>query len=487
MNKNDYFANFLWRSLERWGALGLSFIVSIILARILDPSAYGTIAIVTVIITILDIFLDSGFGNALIQRKDVDNLDYSSVFYFNVLFSVILYIGLFFLAPLLASFFNIAELKNIIRVMGISVFITGVKNIQQSYVTKNMLFKKFFFATMIGTVSAAVVGLTMAYKGYGVWALVAQYVCNNLIDTIALWVLVKWRPSFSFSITRVKNLFPFAWRLLASSLVFQGYSELRQLLIGKYYRKSELAFYNQGYQFPNLIGTNINVSMKSIMFPAMARVQDDISHVRSMLKRSIQVSQYVMSPFVMGLAACADTFVNVILTDKWLPCVPYLRLFCFAFVFNHIATANQNAAIAIGRSDIQLKTEILKTSLDIIVLMATVFISPMAIAVGYAASTIPRVIICSWPNKKLINYTVSEQIMDVLPNLILGVLMAIVVWVIGFIRMSKYLLLITQVSIGIVVYVGLSIITNNDSFKFTIELIKPLLKRIFHRKKKEQI
>ncbi len=476
MDRRTYLTNFIWRSLERWGALGLSFIVSIILARILDPSVYGTIAIVTVLITILDIFLDSGFGNALVQKKDADDLDYSSIFYFNVLFSAILYCLLFVLAPVLASFFDLPELTNVVRIMGISVFITGVKNIQQSYVTKNMMFKKFFVATLIGTLVAAIVGLTMAYTGFGVYALVAQYVCNNFMDTIALWILVKWRPIKKFSLQRVKALFPFAWKLLASSLIFQGYQQLRQLLVGKFYTKSDLAFYNQGYQFPNLLSSNLNASINSIMFPAMSRVQDDKEHVKNMLSRSIKVTQYVVCPFVLGLAACADSFVKVILTDKWLPCVPYLQLFCIAFMFGQMGTANQNAQISVGRSDLKLKTEIGKTGIDIIVLVITVFISPLAIAIGYALSTIPRMVVCAWPTKKLLNYSFLQQIKDILPNLIISIIMAVCVKLIGLLNMPALYLLIVQVLSGVCIYIGLSVITHNDSFHYIFNLIKSLLK-----------
>lgn len=475
-NRGKYLSNFIWRSLERWGALGVSFIVSIVLARLLSPDAYGTIAIVTVLITILDIFLDSGFGNALVQKKDSDDVDFSSVFYFNVGFSIVLYFILFLSSPIVADFFNVPELKSIIRIMGLSVIVTGLKNIQQSYVTKNLLFKKFFFATLIGTIIAAFIGILFAYLGFGVWALVAQYLSNNLIDTVILWFTVKWRPRRVFSFERVKKMYPFAWRLLASSLIFQGYTELRQLLVGKFYTKADLAYYNQGYKFPNLISTNLNVSIRSIIFPAMSKAQDDIVHVKNMLKRTIQVSQYVICPFVLGLAACADSFVKAILTEKWLPCVPYLQLFCLAFILGQMGTANQNAAMSIGRSDIKLKTEIVKTAIDIIVLLITIFISPMAIAIGYALSTIPRTIVCSWPTKKLLGYSFLQQIKDISPNLILGIIMAICVWLIRYLELSALIALVIQIVIGIIIYVGLSIVTKNESFIYILNTIKTMKK-----------
>ena len=212
MAKNEYLSNFMWRFFERWGAQGVSFLVSIVLARLLDPDAYGTIALVTVFTIIINIILDSGFGNALIQKKDADDLDFSSVFFFNVLLSVILYFILFSFAPLIESFYSARGLCSVVRVLGLSVIISGVKNIQQAYVSKNMMFKKFFFSTLGGTICSAVIGILLACYGFGVWALVAQYLSNALIDTMILWCTVPWKPSFRFSMNRIRKLLPFACR-----------------------------------------------------------------------------------------------------------------------------------------------------------------------------------------------------------------------------------------------------------------------------------
>jgi len=468
--------------MERWGAQGVTFLVSIVLARLLDPSVYGTIALVTVFTTILNIFLDSGFGNALIQKKNADDLDFSSVFYFQIAVSLLLYVLLFLAAPLIESFYNSPGLAPVVRVLGLFVIISGVKNIQQAYVSRHMLFKKFFFATLGGTIGAAVIGIVFAFLGYGVWALVAQYLFNALIDTIILWITVPWKPKRVFSFDRLKSLFSFAWKLLISDLVYNGYTELRQLLIGKFYTSSDLAFYNKGYSFPHLISANINTSINSILFPAMSSVQDSVEHIRSMLKKSIQVSQYVVAPLVVGLAVCGEPLVKLILTDKWLPCVPYMQLFCLSMAFGHMGNANQNAILALGRSDIKLRIEITKTVIDVVILIVTVFISPMAVCIGFVAGALIRIAICAWPNKKLLGYSFGRQMLDILPNLIVTFVMAGLVWSVTLLKFSSWLTLLVQVPLGIVIYIGLSVLTRSEPFYYILNMLKPHIAK-FGRKK----
>ena len=471
-DSSKYFSNFIWRLLERFGAQLVTVIVSLVLARLLDPSVYGITALVTVFITILNIFLDSGFGNALIQKKDSDDLDFSSVFYFNIVSSIVLYLLLFFTAPLIEMFFNSPSLSPVIRVMGLFVIISGLKNIQQAYVSKYMLFKKFFFATLIGTIIAAGLGILLAYLGFGVWALVVQYLANTLIDTTILWFTVKWRPKRMFSLERLKALFSFGWKLLVSDLVYNGYTELRQLLIGKFYTPADLAFYNQGYKFPHLISYNINTSINSILFPAMSNAQDDKAHVKNMLKRSIQISQYVVCPFLLGLAVCGEPLVKLILTEKWLPCVPYMQLFCLAGMFGHMGNANQNAIIAIGRSDIKLKIEVVKTTIDVIILVISIFFGPMAVAIGFVAGSLIRIAICAWPNKKLLDYSFGRQMLDILPNLIINFVMAGCVWCVNLLNLESWITLLIQVPLGVLIYIGLSIATKSDALNYIVNLLK---------------
>ena len=256
---------FLWRLMERMGAQAVSFVVSIVLARILDPNAYGTIALITVFTTIMQVFVDSGLGNALIQKKDADDVDFSTVFFTNIAFCSILYILMWLIAPFIAGFYRDSQLVLYIRVLSLTIVVSGVKNVQQAYVSRNMLFKKFFFATLGGTIGAAVIGITMALNGFGVWSLIAQQLFNLIVDTTILWITVPWRPKRVFSPERLGTLFSYGWKLLASTLLDTGYHNLRQLLIGRVYSRVDLAYYNQGKQFPNVVVTNINTSIDSVL------------------------------------------------------------------------------------------------------------------------------------------------------------------------------------------------------------------------------
>ena len=374
-SNNRIISNFIWRFAERCGAQSVSFVVSIVLARLLAPEVYGTIALVTVFTTILDVFVDSGLANALIQKKDVDDIDFSSVFYFNIFTCLILYAGVFFAAPFIASFYSDIELVPVIRVLSFTIVISGVKNVQQAYVSRTLQFKRFFFATLGGTIVAAIVGIIMAYTGYGVWALVAQQILNTTVDTIILWITVKWRPKAVFSFSRLKKLVSYGWKLLVSALLATLYHNIFQLIIGKKYSSADLAYYNKGDRFPNIIVTNVNSSIDSVLLPVMSNEQDDAVRVKEMTRRAIKTSTFIMAPLLMGLAATADSLVYILLTAKWLPCVFYLRIFCVTYMFYPIHTANLNAIKALGRSDMFLKLEIIKKVVGLVLLALTVGIS----------------------------------------------------------------------------------------------------------------
>ena len=469
--------NLLWRFAERCGAQGVSFIVSIVLARLLTPDDYGLVAIVTVIISILNVFIDSGMGSSLIQKKDTDDLDFSSVFYFNVFFCLVIYAGLFICAPLLATIYKNDNLTPIIRVVGLTIVISGLKNIQMSYVSKTMQFKKFFFATLGGTISAAIIGIVMAVNGFGVWALVAQHLLNTLIDTIILWFNVKWRPKLMFSIKRLKSLFSYGWKLLASNLLDNIYNNMRQLVIGIMYASTDLAFYNKGKSFPWLVIENINSSINSVLLPTMSSEQNNIYRIRDMVRRSIKVSIYIMAPIMMGFFFIASPFIELLLTEKWLPCIPFLRIFCITYMFYPIHTANINAILALGRSDVFLKLEIIKKVMGLVILLISMPFGVMAMAYSLLATTILSMIINSWPNKKLINYNFICQLKDMLPNILLAVFMGICVWTISLLNLSNILTLLIQGILGVLIYVSGSIIFKVDSFYYILGIIKPKLKR----------
>ena len=463
---------FLWRLMERMGAQIVSFVVSIILARILEPDAYGTISLIMVFTVIMQVFVDSGLGNALIQKKQADNIDFSTVFFFNIVFCLLLYGLMWIASPAIASFYQDPGLVPYIRVLSLTIVVSGIKNVQQAYVSRHLLFKKFFFSTLGGTIGAAVVGIFLAVRGFGVWALIAQQLFNLMMDTAILWITVPWRPKKVFSFERLKGLLSYGWKLLASQLLDTGYNNLRQLLIGRIYSRADLAYYNQGDKFPALIINNINTSIDSVLLPAMSQDQDDRLRVREMTRRSITISTYMMSPMLLGLAACADTVVHLFLTDKWLFCVPYMRIFCIAYMIYPIHTANLNAIKAMGRSDVFLKLEIIKKILGLALLLIFIRISVMALAMSVLISSILSMAINTWPNRRLLSYSIRDQIKDILSNLFLAVLMGAVVYSIGLIAMPAVLKLIIQVTAGIVSYGILSLIFKNPSFIYLLDMVR---------------
>ena len=472
VNNNSVLNNFLWRFFERSGAQGVTLIVSIVLARILDPAIYGTVALVTVFTTILQVFVDSGMGNALIQKKDADDLDFSTVFYFNVALCLLLYAVMFFAAPLISAFYNQPDLTPVIRVLSLTIVISGVKNIQQAYVSRNMLFKRFFFATLGGTIGAAFVGIFMALRGYGVWALVAQNLFNQAVDTVILWITVKWRPKKMFSFERLKQLFSYGWKLLLSSLLDVGYQDLRTLIIGKLYTPDDLAFYNRGEQFPRLIVTNVNSSIDSVLFPKLSSEQDNKDRVRDITSRAIKTSTYIMAPLMVGLAVCAEPIVKLVLTEKWLPAVFFLRIFCFTYAFYPLHTANLNAIKAMGRSDLFLKLEILKKVVGMIALLSTMWISVEAMAYSLLFTSVASQIINSFPNSKLLNYRYIDQLKDILPEILLALFMGLVVYCVNFLRLNDWITLLIQVPLGIVIYLLGSKLFKLDSYEYILAIFK---------------
>ena len=477
-DKNSVVINFIWRFAERCGAQLVTFIVSIVLARILSPEDYGQIALITVFTTIMQVFVDSGLGLALIQKKDADDLDFSSVFFFNFAVCLVLYAVMFVAAPFIASFYKDTTLTPIIRVISLTIVISGVKGIQQSYVSRNMLFKRFFFSTLGGTIFSAFLGIGLAYAGFGVWAIVAQQLSNTTIDTLILWLTVKWRPKKMFSWKRLKSLLSFGWKMLVSSLLDTVYNNIRSLIIGRMYSSSDLAYYNQGKQFPHTIVDNIDSSIDSVLLPSMSSAQDDSVRVKVMARRSIKISTYIMAPMMMGLAFCAVPIVKLVLTDKWLPCVPFLRIFCITYMFYPIHTANLNAIKAMGRSDYFLKLEIAKKIVGLGLLFSTMWFGVLAMAYSLLVNSVLSQIINSWANRKLLNYGYLEQLKDILPGIALAVFMGFCVSLIGLLHLSNGITLLIQIPFGAAVYIGMSAILHLESYEYLLDMVRQLLKKI---------
>lgn len=476
--KRKVFTNLIWRYAERCGAQLVSFAVQIVLARIIAPEAFGTISLVLVFSQVLQVFVDSGLGNALIQKKDADDLDFSSVFYFNMLWCIVLYGILCAVAPLIARFYGDNSLVPVIRVLCFTVVISGLKNVQQAYVSKTLQFKSFFFATLGGTVCSAVAGIGLALKGAGVWALVAQKLINLFVDTVILWITVKWHPKWMFSFSRLKRLLSYGWKLLAASLVDTLYGELQQLVIGKMYSPAELAYFNRGKQFPNFIAYNINASIDSVLLPVMAMQQQDRGQLKNILRRSFKTSIFIMAPLMMGLCFMASSVVSLLLSEEWLPCVFFMKLLCVMLMLQPIGIFNRNAIKAMGYSAIVLKLEVVKKLIGIVLLVSAMWFGVRAIAVAMLITELTGLVISSVPNWKLLDYKLGEQLKDVISSILLALAMGAFVWGIGMLLPFPLIVtMLVQIVSGAVFYVAGSILTKNDSFKYLYDMLQEVRKR----------
>lgn len=460
-----------WKFSERMLNQVVGFVVSVILARMLLPEDYGLIALVFVFTTICDKLLICGFATSLIQKKDADNLDFSSVFIFSFIAAAVLYFLLFFAAPFIADFydsFNRPLLVSVIRVFGLSLFVVAFSSVQQAYVSKNMLFKRNFFAALCGTSISGIVGIIMAYCGLGVWALVVQNISQTIVCSIVLFVSVKWRPNMAFSYERLKYLFGYGWKIFVSSIIKVIYNDLRSLVIGKVYTPAELAFYNRGQTMPQLVDSNITGTIDSVLFPAYSKLQDNKSELLSAMRRAVKTSCFILMPLLAIMAAVSEPLVSILLTDKWIPCVPIMQILCFSFMLSPVETENLQSIKAIGRSDVVLKLEIAKRTIGVVLLVGAIPFGLNAIAISMLIGNIIAAFLNASYNKKLNGYLIKYQLQDVIPSLLMSVFVfACSFFVVeGLFMESQWLKLVTGVFSGLSIYLALSLVSRNESFKY---------------------
>lgn len=467
----------IWKFAERFSAQVVSFVVSVILARLLMPDDYGLIALVFVFTTLCDKLLIAGFATSLIQKKNADDTDFSSVLYFSMTVALFLYLLLFFGTSFIADFytkFDRSELISVVRVLGLSLFVVAFNSVQHAYVSKNMLFKRYFFSTLGGTITSGAIGISMAYMGFGVWALVAQNLSMAIIDCCILWFTVRWRPRMLFSMHRLKSLFSYGWKIFIASLIKTLYNNLRSLVIGKVYTPADLAYYNRGQSLPQLLETNVTGTIDSVLFPAYSKLQGNKDALLNAVRRAVKTSCYFLMPALALLAAVSSPLVSVLLTDKWSPCVPFMQILAFSFMFSPVELENLQAIKAIGRSDIVLKLEIIKKIVGIILLVIAVPFGVSAIAWSMMLSMLFAAIANATPNRSLLGYSIVGQFRDVLPSLIMSAVVYLFVqcFVLFIPITNQLLMLMLAVLLGLCVYVLLSIIFRVDSFYYLIDTIK---------------
>lgn len=448
----------MWTFAERISAQLVSTLVTIILARLLEPSHYGIISIVTVFISLCNVFVASGFGSAVVQKKEASEKTFNTAFILSITIGIIMYSIIFTTSPLVAKFYNMKQLTAIMRVMGIRIPLAALNSIQQAYIRREMKFKKFFLSTLIGTIISAFIGLWMAYAGLGVWALVVQYLTNTFIDSIVLLIVGGWRPRLQFSKQDAKYIFSFGWKVLVTDLIFTLENDIRSLIIGKQFGSSDLAYYDQGKKYPALLVSNINASIDKVMLPEYSRNQDDIKKLKQMLRKSIRMGVFILSPILIGFAVVSNNFVKLILTEKWMPCVQYIYIFCIVYITRPLESSCHQALLAIGKSDIVLRIMLTINIFSLITVIIAVFIfnSVFMIAVFSLFTSIVSLLCFMIMISRYIGYSLKEQLKDIVPTFIASIIMGICVICVNCFNINIVSTLITQIIVGIIVYIIVS-------------------------------
>ena len=460
-----------WKLMENGGAQGVQFLVSIILARLLSPEEYGVVGVILIFVTIANVLVQNGFSTALIQKRKVDDTDFSSVFFFSMAVSAVIYLVLYLSAPGIAYFYNNQEMTALVRVLAVVLFPGGVISIQNAYVSRNMAFKGLFISSFAASMISGAISIFLAYRGLGVWALVWQQIAYYFFYMLILFMSISWKPRLLFSILRIKTMFAFGWKLLCASLLDTVYNNIYGLVIGRIYNESMLGNYNRGEQFPKLIVSNLGAAIQSVMLPVLSASQDEPERVKSMLRRAITVSSYLVLPMMAGLIAVARPMVLLLLGEKWLACVPFLQIMCVAYSFWPIHIANLQALNAMGRSDIFLKLEIVKKMVGLAVLAVGIRYNPLVLVALKAAADFLCTFINAWPNKRLLNYSIIEQWKDIIPSVAVSILMAAAVMAAGKFVPGGWLGLGMQILFGAVVYMLASWVLGLEVFRYIRGLV----------------
>lgn len=476
-------SSIIWKFMERILAQGVSFVVTIVLARILVPDDYSVVSIVTVFFSFCNILITGGLNTSLIRKKDTDIVDYSTVLFFSLFVALVLYIIMFISAPYIAKLYDKEILKPVFRVMGVIFFIYAFKSVIYAYVSHQLNFKKFFGATFIGTIISAVIGIAMAKNGFGSWALIAQQLSNNTFDLLFLFAVTKIKFKFVFSFERLKYHIKYSWKLFVASLIDSTYNEIKPLIIGLKYTTVDLAFYNKGNNFPTLVNTTISNTMSSVLFSTFSKLQDDKEAMLAAVRRYIKLSSYIMFPAMLGLFVVGDELIELLLTDKWSSAVPFLRIFCIVYMFDLIHVGNLHAIKAMGRTDISLKLEIIKKTTYFLIIFLFVWFSKstFVFALCNILCSIVGTIVNTYPNRKLLGYKYRLQFADVANNFICSIIMCGIVYLLELLPLKGVSLLVLQVFTGIISYILLGLLFKNDNFYYMVGLMKELLKGKKHK------
>lgn len=462
----------IWSSVERFSVQGIQFIIGVILARLLDPSVFGVIGLLTIFIALSNSIIDSGFGNALIQKRNRNQVDYSTVFYFNIVVSVIIYLVMYISAPFISNFYSTPILKDVTRVISIRFILSALMLVQVTKLTVELNFKLLTKIRLISALVAGIGSIFMAYNGLGVWALVFQMICSSGLEMVMIWIFSKWMPSCVFSIESFKGLFRFGSKLLITGLYGPLFDNLNTLIIGKIYNPTSLGFYTRANQIVEFPSSNITAVINRVSFPILSSIQNDDERLNTAYRKLIRHTYFIVFPLMFGLLATSDSLIDVIFTSKWAGCVPFIKVLSVAMCLYPICGYNINVLLVKGLSGLHLKLDIVKKVFSLIVLLACARISVLAICYGFFASCVFSWFLTGFFAGKLLNLSIWHQIKDMSPSFVFSSIMAIIVYCIFILGLPSLYCLALQIFLGVMVYTVFSYFFMKEEFQTVLKYIK---------------
>lgn len=471
--KNKTVKGVLWSAIERFSVQGIQFIVMLVMARLLTPSDYGMMGLAVIFIAVSNTLVDSGFSQALIRKQNRTELDKSTVFYFNIIVSLLLYILCYIGAPYVADFYKLPDLTDIIRVISLSVIINSFAVVQRAQFLINVDFKSQAKCSLIAAIISGCVGIFMAYNGYGVWSLVVQQLVSGLINTCALWIISNWRPTYGYSWKSFNDLFSFGSKMMASGLLDTAYREIYPIIVGKLFSPDNLGHYTRAKHFAEFPSSNLTAIMQRVTYPVLCEIQNEDERLREVYRKFLKMSTYIIFPLMMGLSALAHPFIRIAIGVQWDFCAEILQVICFAMMWYPVHAINLNLLQVKGRSDLFLKLEIIKKILNLTVIITTAPFGLMMMCYGQIFNSIIALMINTYYTGKLINLGFVNQMKDLLPTIMLGGVMYICVYCCTFVISNIYLQVVGGTIIGIMIY-----LTGSKILKFTeLQDIKSLIRR----------
>ena len=462
----------LFKLFERAGSQIIGILISAVLARLLEPEVVGVVTLAEVFLLFFNVISSYGFGNSLIQKKDSKDIDFSTGFFSSLVLALILFFVIWITAPFIEAYYNYEAygFATVLRFLGLAVFANAIKSILQAVVAKRLIFKYYFYSSLLAIVTSGLAGILLAYLGFGIWALAVQNVLFEFVFVIVLWLLLKWHPVFAFSIKSLSEILRFGWKLIVFGIINVGYMQLRSLIIAKKYSSDQLAYFNKGFRLAKVIPEELGNSLMAVLFPVFSLEKNDAG-VKSKVRRTVKVSFYIVCPMLLGMFSVADNFITLLFSEIWISSAIYLRVFCISYLFYVIQAIESESIKSLGKSGILLAINFISKGIGTLIILCTFQYGVFAISIGFMISLFIEFVMYSITSKKYISYSFIEQSKDIIPTLLMSLAVLAVCYFENRLCLAVSVKFVIQIMSGILVYLGLSFITKYEPFQYLLNLV----------------